>query len=628
MEQALADLLRQHYSKAELRDMDAPVWREAVGDTWSRGRILSLAMNWGSAGNREAILSQARSRLTPDQVGTLLASLDARDYAFAQAVVDQINAYWPQIAETQRRRTGLVPEKVEPAPYTVVTSAGETVEFKGGYYPLKYDPERSGYGATQQEMDDAYNNLRVGKTASAATKNGHTKERVGSGGKTVMLGLDLASSHMRDVIRDLYLGDAVNYVDKVLHGKQFKDAVTATGKREYLKALDLWLKDVATGEMGARSGLEAAGAFIRQNLTAAVLTYKASTALLQATGLFQTGAVLGKRQTLKGTAKLLSKSWLGPNSIWNDIREQSPFMAERFGQVPDAVMKVANARAGKLSAGWASLIRWGYVPMGRMQMIADGATWLAAKDKALRENGGDEAAAIAFADDSVIRLQAPDTFIEKAAVSRGTLNENVRQTELVKTTTMLLTYMIAKGNVQREMWQKAGGNTGSFTGNLRGIAVSPRKAMGFGIGMIQLFVLEAMFMDALRNGLPEDDDDDGWVLDDWLAYLAEEIALGAASTIPFVSQLATAGRGYDAQGPLEKAWSGAARSVTTLWSNIGDDEEFGREDVKAIVNVAGIGTGFPSSAVNTAGDALWRVHDGEDVSPIEFIIRPERPRDE
>ena len=262
------------------------------------------------------------------------------------------------------------------------------------------------------------------------------------------------------------------------------------------------------------------------------------------------------------------------------------------------------------------------------QMIADAATWLAARDKALRENGGDAAAAAAYADDAVIRLQAPDNFIEKPAVSRGTLSEKNRQSELVKATSMLLSYMIAKGNIQREKFQRAGGNTGSFTRNLRGIAVSPRQAMGFGVAMLQLFLLETMFMDLLRNGLPDDDDDDGWVLDDWAAYIAGELVLGTASTIPAVSQLATAGRGYDAQGPLEKAWSGAARSVTTLAANWSDDEEMGREDAKAIVNLVGIGTGFPSSATNTTGDALWRVYDGEDVSPVDFVVRPAKPRDE
>src|SRR5690606_37368795 len=91
MQDTLAATLRKHYSEAELRDLDAPIWREAVGDMWSRGRILSLAMNWGSAGNREAILGQAQSRLSPEQVGALLSTLDARDFAVAQAIVDQIN---------------------------------------------------------------------------------------------------------------------------------------------------------------------------------------------------------------------------------------------------------------------------------------------------------------------------------------------------------------------------------------------------------------------------------------------------------------------------------------------------------------------------------------------------------
>lgn len=612
MQETVAGLYHKHYNKAEMRNLDAPVFRPGLDDVWSKGRILSLAMNWGSDGNREAILTQARSRISEAQAVELLQTLDARDWAFVQDMVDQVNSYWPEIAETQRRRTGLVPEKVEGKPFVITTADGQQVAVKGGYFPLKYDSERSGYGATREEIDDIYDALRIGKTAKAATRNGHTIERVGSGGKTVNLGLDIAQAHMRDVIRDIHLGDAVAYVHNTLHGLQFTEAVISAGKREHLKALDLWIKDVAAGEMGARSGIEAVMRFTRQNMTAAVLAWKVTTSALQFTGLIQTASVIGRRATLRGMARLMGKSWVGPHSIWADIRAKSQYMDERFGAVPDAVQVVADARAGKLKAGHAAMVRWGYVPMARMQMIADAATWLAAEAQGLKKFSGDVAKARSYADDIVIRAQSPENFIDKPAVSRGTISENIRQTELVKATTMLLSYMMAKGNVAREKFQGT-----SFK--------NPADVAKFGIDMVQLFALETIIMGLLKGGLPdEDDDEDGdGVLDEWLAYIGKEVGLGFLGTIPLVSQAATEGRGYTAQGVMERAWSTADNATGQIFANEWDSEALQKKQ-KAVVTLAGITTGLPSSQINTTADALWRVHDGEDVSPMDYLIRPEQ----
>lgn len=608
MQEAVAELYRKHYNEAEIGNLDAPVFRAEVGDSWSKGRILSLAMNWGSEGNAEAILSQAHSRLTEEQVASLLGKLDARDYAFVQDMVDLVNSYWPQIAETQRRRTGVIPPKVEGRPYTVFTADGQHVQVRGGYFPLKYDADRSGYGATQQEIDDVYNDLRVGRSARAATKNGHTIERVGSGGKTVNLGLDIATAHMRDVIRDIHLGDAVAYVHTVLKGHAFTEAVIAAGKRHHLNALQLWLKDVAAGEMGPRSAMESFVRFVRQNTTAAVLAWKASSAMLQVTGLFQTASIIGNRAMLRGVARLLGKSWIGPNSIWNDIRARSQYMVERFGNIPDAVQVVSNARDGKLKSAHAAMIRWGYIPMARMQMIADAATWLAGEAEGLRMFDGDVAKARAYADDLVIRAQSADNFIDKSAVQRGTLDDKHRQSELVKSTTMLLSYMIAKGNVAREKYQAV-----EFT--------KPLQVAKFTADMVQLFALETLVVALLANGLPDDEDDDGY-LDDWLAYLVKETGFGFLSTVPLVSQLGTEGRGYTAQGVLERTY-GTFDDATGAWL----DGELNWRDGRTAINLAGVATGIPSSQINTTADALWRVRDGEDVAPIEFLIRAQKPRE-
>jgi hypothetical protein len=68
-----------------------------------------------------------------------------------QGVWDQINSYWPEIAAKERRVTGVEPEKVEGDPFQTVTADGQTLQLPGGYYPIKYDTDRS----TRSEADDA-----------------------------------------------------------------------------------------------------------------------------------------------------------------------------------------------------------------------------------------------------------------------------------------------------------------------------------------------------------------------------------------------------------------------------------------------------------------------------------------
>ena len=607
MQETVAGIYSKHYTSAEIRKIDQPVWRAEFNDNWSKGRILSLAMNWGSEGNREAILSQARSKITEAQAVTLLRTLDARDWQFVQDMVDKVNSYWPEVAETKRRRSGLVPQKVEARPFSIETATGEIVAVKGGYMRLYYDSDRSGYGSKQKEIESAFDDLRGGRASSAMTKNGATIERVGSGGQTVDLSVDTPIRAMRETIRDLYLGDAVNYVASTLSGHDFKSAITDVGMQDHLSALELWLKDVATGELGPRNGLESVVKFARQNTTAAMMTYKVSSAALQVTGIIQSAVVIGNRAMLQGAVRLMSKSWIGPHSVWNDIREKSPFMRDRFGQVVDSVEDQKQQREGYIKGAHSGMLRWGYIPMARFQMVADAATWLAGERVGLKKFNGDSSKARAFADDLVIRAQSPNNFIDKSSISRGTLGENHRQSEYVKATTMLLSYMIAKGNIAREKYQGT-----SFT--------SPQQVMRFSVDMVQLFALEVIIMGLVRNGLPEDDEDDG-IADDWIAYLLKEMALGPLATIPLLSQLATEGRGYTSQGVMERSW-GQLEGATSEWA----DDELDRSDLKALVNVSGSMTGIPSSQINTTADALWRVHDGEDVSLIDYAIRPEKPR--
>lgn len=606
-QEALAGIYVKHYSKKEIRAFgDKVPMPEVGGDLWSKSRLLALALNWGNAGNREAILSQAKARLSPEQAQALLGRLDARDWAFVEDVWRVIDAQWPAIAEAQKRRTGLVPERVEPTPFIVQTSDGKRLSIPGGYYPLKY--ESDSVKTMKDEADDFYNSIRTGRTAKASTRNGHTIERVGSGGRTVRLDTGVIQQHLRDVIRDVYLGDAVNYVHNALNGQAFREAVDATGMQEYRQSLEVWLKDAAAGEIGPRVWHEQAMRAARQNFTASVLTFKPTSALLQISGLIPASVVVGRNSLVSGLNQYLAR----PRSMTNYVRESSGYMDARMRTHIEAVQTVMDAEAGRFAAGRAASIRFGYWMIGRVQGVVDVVTWLAAENKGMALFDGDVARARNYADDVVTRAQGSGEFIDKSALQRGTLGDNVRQTEWIKAMTALQGYMIAKGNLAYEQTRKT---------NFR----NPRQAMKWAANMVMLFSIEGLITAALTGKLPDDDDEDGR-LDDTAEFAAKDFLASVFGSLPGGGVLVSQFRGYDSSGVVAGAW----RSYAELIEKIGPDKD-GNVDldkavVKAAVSAAGVTLGIPSLQINKTIDAIEAQANGRDVSPYEYLTGPKKEK--
>jgi len=590
----LATIWQRHYTETEIRQMRKAVYRPQVDDTWSKGRILSLALNWGNQGNREAILTQVRGRLTPEQVGALLSTLDERDTRFLQDVWAFIDSFWPQVAETQQRRTGLAPQKVDPSPFTIQTSDGATVTLEGGYYPLKYDPEADGK-ANQDEQEDFFKDVRISRYTSAQTRNGHTKERVGSGGRAVTLELGVINSHVRDVLRDIHLGDAVNYVHGAINGPAFRSALTDAGKIEYARVLDLYLRDYAVGEMAPRVWAERTIRTLRRNFSATLLGFNVSTALIQPTGFFQTGALLGWDVLGTGLRRLLTEPWVGENAITSRVDRASPMMRARAQQSVESVRKVNAALAGKRDS---FVLRHAWWMMTRTQRVVDMATWLGAEAAGLRKFNGDLARARAFADDAVVRAQASGDWMDKSALERGTISERTMQSEGWKATTALMSYMMAKGRAAHARTRQT---------NFR----NPLQVAHWTVDMVSLFVIEAMLIAVLRGGLPDDEAE--W--DEWLAFIAKRGGLEVLSTVPGVAQFGTELRGYDAKNVVGRAAELAAGFIHQV-----EQGELDRPAVKSGINLVGTVTGLPSAQTNRTLDALWDAAEGEDVPVHEFIV--------
>lgn len=599
----LAATYLRHYTRGEIGRLETPFHIDGFprGVKWTRGSAISLALTLGHQGGRDALANAADSRFTPAQVAAVLKTLTPADVAFIGDVLAHVDSFWAEIAATYQRRTGIVPKRVKALPFIAVIADGTTVAFPGGYFPLAY-----AYKSRMREAIDDYNDqLRAGGFVAASTENGFTIARVGSGGRSVNLSLGTIETHLNDVVTDLLGGDAVNYVHKVLHGPRLVKAIQATDGTKLLTALDVWLQDVATGEIGVRETHEKVARFVRQNFVAAALTYKAVTSLLQIGGIVQSSVVLGPGYSAYGVKELVTHP-----GRWTDyIAEHSPFMVARGSVHPEMVQQLADARMGRVMSFRSWEQRWGFYLMGRVQRVVDLQTWIAAEQMGLGQ-GMDADKARAFADDLVARAQGSFDFNDKSALQRGTLGLNVRQSEYIRATTALMGYMLAKGNI---IYEK------TATTNFR----SPGQALRWAGNMVILVTLDQVIVSALRGDLPDDDDDDGSKADDFLAFAAKETGLSILGSFPGANLMAESLRGYDGGGVVRGLFGNIAAAYVQTRQYVKDGEGDAAMR-RAYIKLLGAGFGIPSGQINKTMDAMDAEREGETVQPWRYLTGPKR----
>lgn len=613
-QKALAKLYSDHYSVKEMVRNNERVVVPGINMSLTKWDLISLALNWGNAENRKAVLDSTvgdRKPFTEAGVARAFQLLGKRDWDFIQNVWSYVDSYWPEIKESQRRRRGISPPKVEADPFTVMTREGETLTLAGGYYPLKYNP-RLDAKSRQHEIDDAFEKMRVGTLSSTQTKHGHTQERVGSGGQPVLLSMNVLHSHINNVIMDIALGDAVIYVDKVLRRPQVRQALIDTGNLDALESFKLWLKDVATGELAPRAPLEQAARFIRLGFAKSKIGFNLVTTALQITGLPQSMVVTGKENFAKGALQYAK----APIESVRQVMSQSKMMHARYelGAYNKEVQGVYEALAHKgapAPGNSSAFVRYflaafnaiqippwavhaAFFLMKQAQLQVDTVTWLAGYEQAKAQDlPHDEA--VRFADGVLENAQTSGMWNDRAPIERGTLSTNTRQNEFVKLLTTLGSYMIAKGNIAVERYKATDFKNAG-------------QALGFAGDIMLLFTVEAILGAAIRGQWPDDDED-------WWWWAAKQTGKSAISTIPIAREFPSAMEGFSVGGPLGSFVTDLGKSANQTLQG-----EIDLALVKAYSNVIGTMTGYPSAQINRMVDAYWRESEGQDVAPIEYAV--------
>ena len=559
------------------------------GKSFTYEERLGIALNMGNEINRERVLSG--EALSPQQLSTVLDTLAQEDWAFVQGVWDHLESYRPQIAEKERRLTGVEPQWVEPTP--VQTKFGT---LKGGYYPIKYDVLRSSK-AEADTVAEVQRQVERGLYTRAQTRRGHLKARTESTGRAIRYDLGVAFEHVSQVIHDVAWHEYLVDANRLLGNKKIDAALRETQGPEKLRAMKDTLRDVAIGQTGARTSFGKLASHVRFGATIAGLGWKMSTALLQPLGLTQSMSRIGVKWVAKG-----ARHWLGDAvHLENSVRlvaEKSAFMRLRAKTLQREINEIRNKVSGKDSKVQASYFYF----IQKLQLVADLPTWWGQYEKAMSEPGMTEDKAIALADQAVIDAQGSGQIKDLSGIERGQEGQK------------LFTVFYSFFNTTFNLTARAVGRT-----NFK----SPGSVALLAADMALLYAIPATLGLILKTALKSDWDDPEEDLDKILKELPAELVGYLLGTMVGLRELSAGVRAMSGQ---YSSYTGPASvRLFSEFQKLSQQIEQGEADTafwKALNNVGGIAFHYPAGQINQTAEGVAALLNGETDNPLAVISGP------
>lgn len=546
--------------------------------------VLAMALNWGNEGNREALLQSTVSGQqlwTREMVEAAFRQLTADEWRMVQAAWDYIDTFWPQISALQRELTGVSPQKIEASPFVVRTADGETIQMRGGYYPLVYDRN---YNWAQFKADAAADVKDLGATTytRAVTRHGFTEQRVGSGGRPVKLDLSVLSEHVLNVIHDLTHRKAILDVGRLIERPGIREAIEGAAGREMYRIIRPWLQRVASDQRPAATPIEDLLGRARTGVTVVNMGLKMTTAIVQPIGYLQTVESLGVKYARRG----LQAFFRNPKKLVADVLEQSAELRARQQNFDRDVRDSTRYLAAK---GKMTQVTQAYfVFTGLMDMAVAIPSWYGAYLKSVETiRPGDHDAAVAYADQVVRTSQGSGASKDLALIQGGGNAQRLF--------TLFYSYFSALYNLMRRS-----GTTLAREGS--------KDVPRFIASMALLWFLPAVLSEIISGRGPEDDEDEmGWALTQLLRY--------PASTIVGLRDIAAAvgPEAYEYElSPVTSAFRSVVKTINNAGEIVADAVEGAGVDIsegqlKEFLNAVGYWGQLPTRQMWITGAYLYDV---------------------
>jgi hypothetical protein len=579
---------------------------DGVPGSFTKANLLAVALNWGNDYNRQALMQG--EGWTEVQVQKILNQLDERDARTVQAIWDFLESYWPAAERLERELNGTPPSKVQATPFLL-----KGVQMRGGYYHIAFDPERS-WRQLALESKQAVQDLFGGRWTYIMTQRGHLEERRSTGGKPLLLTLDVLTRHVADVIHDLSHRRAVIDVARLIKDPEIRAAISSASGKDMYAQLEPWLEHIASARhVGATHPLERLFGRVRLGATVVSLGLKMTTAIVQWVGYTTTASptALGPKYAGKGL-KLVYND-LGVLKAHTIAISKSEYMRDRTSNwdrdARDALkrLNVAGATAGPLSVvnAYTHEMRLTFFyTIGLMDMGASLPTWHGAYARAMDGEApgiekGDEAAAIDYGDKMVRQTQGTGAPKDLAAIQRGP--------EMGKIFVMFYSYF----SVLYQQFAKTG-----RIAKRAGVKGIPRTLAS----LTMLWFLPAVLSELIVGDPPGDDAEP----EDWIKWFLKVEASYPFAAVALLRDIVNGleFHRYEPSAALQ-AWDSLTQSIRAVGKVFDSEEDLTRADAKAGVHTVGYFAKLPTRQMWLTGEYLydWWSGDEEPEDAFEAIWR-------
>ena len=302
---------------------------DAHGDMLSKENVLCLAMNWGTFTNRKRVLDGVGQKF--DVIRTLHENMTEKDWKVVQEVWNLLDTFWEESARTEERLNGAHIGKVPAHEFTIKTADGKEVTLKGGYYPLRYNAEKSS-NVQDKTAEEAAKGTMTGAQVFG-TKRGHTKARVeGDVVLPVLLEFSVLQEHVYNAAHNIAFRIAARDVYRIINDKEFEAYVSSNYGRPVYKYLKQWAVDVwaipADGTDLAGSVVSRALAAFRRNSTMAIMGWRMWPVIENVSNIAPVVDKLGARRALQAVMAFA----LHPKTLLA-MSKKSIFMADRINNM-------------------------------------------------------------------------------------------------------------------------------------------------------------------------------------------------------------------------------------------------------------------------------------------------------
>jgi len=306
----------------------------------SHERIMLLCMNYGNDGNKDRAryyLKTAAEKNKKTWSEQELAELDSRamkmfekltekDLKLVQAVWDYLNTYAEDIRRHEIECAGIDPKMVEAVPFSVMTADGKMVNMRGGYFPIRYDPNKS---VRAMDLETANDLFKKNSAVQASVSHAHTKSRSQHIDRPLLLEWATFTDHLRNVNYDLAMRKPVRDVARILRRPDLQEAMAHAFGNDTVRMLNDWLRDIASDQRDMLKTSEKVLRWGRTRMSVAYLGLRTKALFIDLPQNFITAAWQnGVDSTVKGVAEFyLTGDYM---EKINFVNQRSAMMRDKF----------------------------------------------------------------------------------------------------------------------------------------------------------------------------------------------------------------------------------------------------------------------------------------------------------